>query len=176
MVFPRTGNLPGSGGEPSFPAQNLRAATLNQLGLTECYYMQEILPAVEPNLHSPAQPLRAATLNLLATLRPEGDQIFTPLAAVEGGSYHEDGRKAEMALQRTGEAVEYKRVPETLIKPIVLALLGGTYIKCVLYLWGLGYLRCSLCRTIFAVFWFWEHDDGRKAESFTANWGGRGEP
>lgn len=93
--------------------------------------MQEILPAVEENLHSPAQPLRAATLNLLGTLRPEGDQLFTPLAAVEGGSYHEDGRKAEMAMQRTGEAVEYKRVPENLIKPMVLALLGGTYIKCV---------------------------------------------
>eukprot|EP00884_Botryococcus_braunii_P018439 jgi/Botrbrau1/5279/Bobra.0172s0134.1 len=90
---------------------------------------QEVLSAVEGSLLSPSQPLRAATLRLLGTLAGPGDQIFGPLAAVEGGAYHQDGRKAEMALRRAGEAVEYNRVPPSLIRPVVMAVLGATYIK-----------------------------------------------
>lgn len=78
---------------------------------------------------SPAQPLREATLRLLASLSEPGTKVFSPLAVLEGGVYQQDGRKAEMSLRRAGEAVQYNRVPPSLIRPVIMAILGATFIK-----------------------------------------------
>ena len=95
---------------------------------------QVLLPVLLPNLATPAQPLRHMTHRLLALLDAgTGDAspgLFERWALIESPNYSvESGRTAAQAITRMQASLEYGRVPEGEVQPLVAALLGALHIR-----------------------------------------------
>jgi U3 small nucleolar RNA-associated protein 20 len=123
--------------------QHLLVSTLGKL--CRCALLQEILPAVEPNLSHPSQAMRCATLRLLCcfeqpamlqtgTAKPsstaQSSQIFPMCLSIQSQTCTVDsGRQAAVTIGKMRTYLEYGQVPAEQVGPLVRCLIGILHIR-----------------------------------------------